>query len=284
MAVIPPFFLDSVVALGIGDDPTKRRWIGTGFLFGQAINQTKDGKKYRFFLISNKHVLNGNDSIWVKFNASDMSGSKDYRLPLKYRNGRSAWVGHPEVTVDIGAIFLNANTLQKENRKFGIFRSDEHVADMTSLISDGVSEGDGVFALGFPMNMVDTSKQFVICRSGAIARIRDMFDSKGNSFLVDAPVFPGNSGGPVILKPEAVAIQGTKPISSAILVGIVYSYVPYTDVAVSQQTGKVRTLFEENSGLTLVHHAGLIKETVQLANKRFLARQSAAKQRARKKK
>lgn len=34
MALLPSFFLDAVNALGVGDDPAKRSWIGTGFLYG----------------------------------------------------------------------------------------------------------------------------------------------------------------------------------------------------------------------------------------------------------
>ena len=42
-------------------------------------------------------------------------------------------------------------------------------------------------------------------------------------FLVDAFVFPGNSGGPVVSKPEALAITGTKSQDYAYLIGIVVS-------------------------------------------------------------
>lgn len=42
MALLPLFFPDTVVAIGAGEDPTKRRWIGTGFLFGQLITPVVD--------------------------------------------------------------------------------------------------------------------------------------------------------------------------------------------------------------------------------------------------
>jgi S1-C subfamily serine protease len=72
------------------------------------------------------------------------------------------------------------------------------------------------------------------------------------SFLIDANIFPGNSGGPVVTRPEISSIEGTKAIDKAALIGIVKSYLTYKDVAVSQQTGKPRVIFEENSGLALV--------------------------------
>ena len=35
MAIIPPFFMDSVVALGIKTSEGKNHWLGTGFLVGR---------------------------------------------------------------------------------------------------------------------------------------------------------------------------------------------------------------------------------------------------------
>ena len=76
-----------------------------------------------------------------------------------------------------------------------------------------------------------------------------MLDHASRTFLIDAFVFPGNSGGPVVLRPEISAIQGTKNQSTAYLIGIVLSYMPYIDAAFSLQTHRTRVTFEENSGL-----------------------------------
>ncbi len=100
--------------------------------------------------------------------------------------------------------------------------------------------------------------------------------------MVDATVFPGNSGGPVILCPAALAIQGTKPISKADLIGVVKSYVPYSDLAVSSQTRKPRIMFEENSGLAAVEGVDAILETVRLASRRIKARAAQARHKAKK--
>ena len=84
-------------------------------------------------------------------------------------------------------------------------------------------------------------------------------------------IFPGNSGGPVISRPEAVAIDGTKANSASNLIGIVRSYLPYVDVAVSGQTGQPRLVMHENSGLAEVHPVDYIVETVLEAHQRFPA-------------
>ena len=67
--------------------------------------------------------------------------------------------------------------------------------------------------------------------------------------MIDAFVFPGNSGGPVVLKPMRFSITGTKPHLSASLIGLVTQSRNYIDTALSAQTGRPRISFEENAGL-----------------------------------
>jgi hypothetical protein len=87
------------------------------------------------------------------------------------------------------------------------------------------------------------------------------------SFMIDSFVFPGNSGGPVVLKPDMFAIQGTKSQSKAALIGVVTDYRPYTDVAISPQTHRARVLFEENSGLADVLPIDYVEDTIRAWSK-----------------
>ncbi len=267
MALLPPFFLDTVVAIGVGDNPAERRWIGTGFLFGKFVEKVpdKNENRYQFWLITNKHVFNGLRAVYIKFNSAQDTQSKDYKVPLVAENGCPQWVGHLSNTVDVAAILLNPGFLKAEGRQFNYFRSDSHVMNKEKMRTIGITEGDRVFVLGFPMGLVAEERQYVICRGGCIARIRDFIENRASDFLVDATIFPGNSGGPVILCPSALSITGTNAIEKADLIGIVKAYVPYQDVAVSQQTQRPRVIFEENSGLTAVESVDSIIETVELA-------------------
>ena len=110
-----------------------------------------------------------------------------------------------------------------------------------------------------------------------MARIRDVLDGTAGKFLIDAIVFPGNSGGPVVLKPELTSIQGTKSKCRSFLIGIVQSYLPYIDYAVSAQTKAARITFEENSGLSYVVPVDRIEETVEIAFKRLMRGVAKAK-------
>lgn len=284
MALLPPFFLDTVVALGVGSDPSNRRWIGTGFIFGhlvEPVSNEKD-KQYRLWLITNKHVLSCLKEVFIKFNSATEPNSADYRVELVAKNGKTRWIGHEDEKTDVAAIFLNAGFLRAENRHFSFIRSDQHVLTRDKMATDRVTEGDRVFVLGFPMGLVATERQYVICRSGSFARVRDYLENSTKDYLVDVPVFPGNSGGPVIICPSALAIQGTNMINKADFIGVVKSYVPYQDAAISQQTGRPRIVFEENSGLTSVEGAQAVLETVALAEKRLKGRQAQTRFKAKK--
>src|SRR5262249_34216763 len=126
----------------------------------------------------------------------------------------------------------------------------------------GIAAGDGVFVLGFPMNLAGEQRNYVIVRQGCIARISEMIEEATTTFMIDATVFPGNSGGPVVLKPEAIAITRTQAQPNAMLIGMVTQYRPYTDVAISQQTKQPRILFQENSGLADVLPIDYVEEAI----------------------
>ena len=105
--------------------------------------------------------------------------------------------------------------------KVNAFQHDEHALGRDKLASHGFSEGDGCFVLGFPMGLVGEFRSTVIVRSGTIATFRDMLDRRSDMYYIDSQVFPGNSGGPVVSRPELTAIGGTNARPRAQLIGIV---------------------------------------------------------------
>jgi len=286
MPLLPPNYLDCVVAIGVGRDPAKRQWIGTGFFYGLDSGETDDkgNKFYTVFLVSNKHVFEGLKTAYIKLNSHDGTSSKDYEIDLIAKNGKELWIGHPDTEVDVAASWINAGFLSKDQRKFSFFVDESQVLDSDTLAASSVSEGDDVFLLGFPMGMVDRVRQYTICRSGSIARISDVKAKQSKEILVDGLVFPGNSGGPVVTKPELLAVSGQEPYRSAHLLGVVSYYVPYQDVARSDQTKRPRMIFEENSGLTSVVPAQFVRETVILGKNRLKNRIAQRKHQAKKKK
>jgi len=263
MALIPPFFFDCVVAIGQLKPDGSKHWIGTGFLFGKFLQMNAENQKqYNIYLVTNKHVLQNQSSVLLRFNPQDDKPATDYPAQMIDANGKQLWTGHPNDKIDVAVIGINAPHLQQQGMKFHFFTSDDMMFTKDKLKEMETTEGDYIYVLGFPMGLVAADRQHVILRSGAIARIRDMFEGRSSDFIIDAMVFPGNSGGPVVLRPEIVSIQGTKSNMNAGLIGVIKSYIPYQDVAVSQQTNRPRIIFEDNSGLSLVEPTDYIIETI----------------------
>ena len=58
MALIPPFFLDCVVAVGFPDEDGGKKWSASGFLYGKLVEEgSAKEKTYEIFLVTNRHVF-----------------------------------------------------------------------------------------------------------------------------------------------------------------------------------------------------------------------------------
>lgn len=259
MALIPPFFSDCVVAIGTGDNASERRWIASGFLYGVPINAPL--RDYQVYLVTNRHVLMGLDNAYLRCNPQTDKPAREFHLTL-FDGERPLWFAHPDDEIDVAVMPIHFDLLVESGMQVAYFQADQHSATIADLNALGVAEGDFAYVLGFPMGLVGQHRNAVIVRGGTLARVRDLLARASKIFLVDAFVFPGNSGGPVILKPEAIAIEGTQPQLTPYLIGIVQAYVPYDDVAFSAQTGRPRVVFEENTGLAAAHPVDFIIETI----------------------
>ena len=258
MAIIPEFFMNAVVALGTLNIKGEKLWVGSGFLFGKK--ELDNPENATVYIITNKHVVNGYDHLFARFNNQGAIGTCDITIPL-CDNGVCHYSEHPNPNVDIVAIQLIPQAIIDSHLSLDFFIEGEHTLTLEQMKNSGVNEGSLVYTLGFPMNLVGESTKAPICRLGCVSRIADAFLNPDSSahFLVDTQVFPGNSGGPVINRPEVISISGTSYNSSANLIGIVSAFIPY-----SVQTGRDVMIREENSGLAIVHPIDRIKEVVEI--------------------
>lgn len=217
------------------------------------------------YLITNKHVVNGKNTVYVRFNNTSGTFVKDYEIQLIDGLGRKPYTEHPDADVDIIAIQLNPQCLINDSSIWGSINIYTESLDLCAMKMEGIDEGWLVYALGFPMNLVSEFKT-PICRMGCISRLTDAFlqPDKAKYFLVDAQAFPGNSGGPIISKPENIPSAGGVNYIPARLLGVLSAYIPYKDVLISQQTQEVKMVQTENSGLTIVYPVDRMKEVVLL--------------------
>ena len=267
MSIITNKILNSVVAIGNinSQNPNNKNWIGTGFLIGYRNDISNDNDEV--YLVTNKHVVRNQQTLYIRFNMQDISkGVEDYPLQIKDINdGRYLFSLHPNNDVDIVACSLNLQFLKDKKSLFNFFDINKDVYFLNDMREKEILEGNLVYSLGFPMNLVTQNIQCPICRLGCISRISDIFSLRNPiNFLVDAQTFPGNSGGPIICRPECV-----KNYIEPKLVGILHSYIPYKEYLYSQQTGQLRSQMEENSGLTVVHPVDRILEVIKIEQNRI---------------
>jgi hypothetical protein len=260
MALIPPHYLDSVIVLGVPEQ-NATRWIATGFLFGKFKNQDSEGKKYTPYLVTNRHVFEKQTLMSARLDY-EKGGTEEFKFSLK-QNNKLLWTGHPDQNIDIAILPIRPDFLNEKKTKYSFFQSDDNVLNSKSALENGISEGDGIFLLGYPMGHIGKKQNYVLVREGNIARIRDCLQEGEKTFIANILNFPGNSGGPLITKPDVVAITGTKVYSKSSLLGVTSAYIPYQDIAISQQTGRPRIIFEENSGLAIAYTVDCILETIE---------------------
>src|SRR5579859_764171 len=249
-SLIPRFYLVCVVALGRKDlirtpplppgtplqPPLYGPWIpeASGFLYGKFLKkEDEQHSTYGVYLVTNRHVVEEHDQLakggplWVRFNQTTAGSAREYDIPMRDDQGKLQWHFHPNPSVDIAILKINPAFLKAQGARFDFFRSEDEYLSLAKAKELGLSEGDSVYVMGFPMGLVGQREDYVIVRQGSIARVRDVLDSSlPGTFLVDSFIFPGNSGGPVILRPEMFSVQGQQSINKAYLLGVVRSYLP----------------------------------------------------------
>lgn len=268
MAVIPNSFLNAVVAIGIDGAKGEKRWIGTGFIVGRKDEENPTMSTH--YIITNKHVIEDQSYIYVRFNSLGDTLVKDYRIGLYDNAGVPQFSAHPHNATDVIAIQIRPQTLINDKSIWGSFDLTDQALTLEQMKETGVTESNLVYALGFPMGKVDVIKA-PICRLGCVSRIMDAFikQKEHPTFLVDAQVFPGNSGGPIVNRPEQFPVNEIISNHSANLIGILSEYIPYQETLYSRQTGRARMIQEENSGLTVVHPVDRIIEVVEQERERI---------------
>lgn len=259
MALIPQGYLDSVVSIGVRVDATRIIWIGTGFFVGRNVGVK--GQVYPF-LITNIHVFENKDSVVIRMRKKETGELQTVDISLKNPEGNVLYCIHETDNIDIAVLPLEAKFIKDNTLDFPCFDIDENAMSSTELRTNGADEGSIIYMLGFPMGLVNVSSNLPICRMGCIARMSETQIKEQHNMLVDIQNFPGNSGSPIITKPEGLSIVGTTSLSRCVLIGIVHSYIPYQEKLINSQTKQIVEIRSENSGIAYVHPVEYIKDII----------------------
>jgi len=259
--IIPNFYLNAVVSIGIRNTPHGIAWIGTGFFVGKS--KGDDNNQVYPILVTNKHVFYGKDNVVIRMKKKDGDDLQIVDVDLKDKDGNLLYVIHDSKDIDIAVLPINADFITENSLDFNCFNIDTNAMSSTDLRTNGVDEGSIIYMLGFPMGLVNMNSNLPICRMGCVSRMSETQISEQHNILVDIQNFPGNSGSPIITRPESITLTGTASLTKSVLVGIVHSYIPYKEELVNSQTKEVVEIKSENSGLANVHPVEYIREIIE---------------------
>lgn len=241
MSLLPDSFLKSTVFIKNGDSA------GTGFLIG-VDSGSKDEKGrtlYNLFLVTNRHVIDENKSTIVSIDTE--SGIKEASiLPVD-----KSWQFPEDEDLDIALTPINPDFL-KLIKAEAVFIAEDSIISTKDEFLSRLYVGQEVYLLGFPLGLKGLSKNFPIARQGIIARNDEELLSLDQLYL-DINNFPGNSGGPIFVKPSVVRLGDRKVFDQSMLIALVSAYLPYKKTLFDNTTTPPtpKMIIEENSGLAI---------------------------------
>jgi hypothetical protein len=218
-------------------------------------------------LVTNKHVFAGANQATFTMTRSDrdVPATSGTRMTIN-DFGTHSWVGHPDSAVDVAAMFFNpvleAMAGNDAPAFFRAFTPDQLINQDAANELDAI---EAVTFLGYPNGLFDRSSMSPIARRGQTAT--PIFNDYNNlpAFLIDASVFPGSSGSPVVLfdRGSYTTRDGTTHIGSRLaLLGVVAAVHTRRVNGEVHMVSRATTSFEDVIDLGIVFKASSIQETV----------------------
>ena len=272
MSLIPKVYMEAVLSIGTRSN-AGINWIGTGFFVVKII----DDDKYQPFMVTNRHVLDVLSSVVIRLKEKDTGRLRIIDMPI-VENGKKLYSIHSDDSVDVAVVLINGGFITENNLEFSAFNIDDNTLTSTQFLQKGGDEGSYIYMLGFPMGLVNADSNAPICRGGCVARIDSTEILRSKNILLDIQNFPGNSGSPIISRPEVVGIGDTPVLNQCALIGIIHGYLPYKEQLINSQTHEVVEIRSENSGIAVANPAEFIQEVVEIEMKRNYADTSDAGQ------
>lgn len=237
---------------------------GTGFLVQYDIAGGQAP-----ILITNKHVLAGATSVDFTMPRS-LNGepvSAGTRMTANEFSD-AVWHGHPQPEVDI-AVMKFAPVLEAMAalgappfyRAFG----DELL--LTSADADQLDSIESVTFVGYPSGLFDRASMLPIARRGQTAT--PIFNDYNQlpAFLIDASVFPGSSGSPVLILDRGIysTRDGVTQVGNRVmLAGVVAAVHTRTVMGEIRITSNAYATFDDMIDLGIVFKSSAIQETVDI--------------------
>jgi hypothetical protein len=186
--------------------------LGTGFFLGLSCiaKDNKDG--VLLFIITNKHVIEGQKSVYVRWNDSLSSKSYCYKLSLRsYVRGSGIMPTYFKCSkkeIDLAALWLPQNAAG--NSTPTVFDSSM-ILDRQKMKRLKISEGADVVTAGYEFGYPGIRRMYPVTRFGKISLLSDEnWFNIGNihqqAYMIEIGTTYGASGSPVFLNPTQISL------------------------------------------------------------------------------
>lgn len=237
---------------------------GTGFLLQYAA-----GRAVVPVLVTNKHVLAG--ATTVSFTLAGLANGEPMMTGTRLTMtdfSAAQWTGHVDPQVDVATMAFGG-VLQQMIRDGApaFYRAFGSELLLTSEQADGLDSIEGVTFVGYPNGLFDRASMLPIARRGQTAT--PIFNNYEGlpAFLIDASVFPGSSGSPVLIFDRGMYTtrDGNMHVASRIHVAGVIAAVHTRRVHGQVQiVSSATAVFDDMIDLGIVYKASAIQACVDL--------------------
>ncbi len=187
--------------------------VGTGFIIKHRWSEDKEGP----FLVTNRHVVDDTTGARLTFTLK----SADIETPLigkthtvTLSENAWKWTEHPSGQADIAALPLGpvVNHLTANNVNPFVKSLDTAFIPSQDILED-LDAVEEIQFVGYPSGIYDHVHNLPVSRKGTTATPPSVDYNGDPVFLIDASVFPGSSGSPVLLCNHGTHITRTgKPL------------------------------------------------------------------------
>jgi hypothetical protein len=226
---------------------------GTVFIMGKPFSTNSAS----YVLLTATNVLNDIKSDQATLFLRIQKGDGFEKLPFQINirtNGQPLWMKHSNADISIMNIALPSN-------------ADIHLISTDLLAKDEnlkefeIHPGQELLVLGFPLGAESNDAGFPIMRSGRIASYPLTPTLQTKTFLLDFQVFPGNSGGPVLLLQDNPTYAGGTHVGSTIqmVMGVVSQEMSMNEHVSSLDEDST---IKHKLALGVIVHASFIRDLI----------------------
>ena len=169
-----------------------KKGIATGFFFNY-----KHKEKNYYFIVTNNHVIKNKDEVLLTFIKGERMPRLGEEITYVVDQVSRYWYSHPKF--DLTILPFNPILLDSEKRGEPIaFRSFSQVDIPKEIDLSNLDAIEDIFLIGYPIGLWDSINLLPIVRKGITATPISHNFLNEPRFLIDASVFPGSSGSPII--------------------------------------------------------------------------------------